>query len=96
MVPMSNRFGGLLGKEFAYILGSLAAIAASLLAIFNILTSTQLSTGLGLAFFVVVTVLLILGYALGVVALAFLTIFSLTRIRQKKGETAKGTTSQST
>jgi predicted permease len=89
---MSNRFGGLLEKDFAYVLSSLAVIAASVLAIFNILTTTRLSTEMGLTFFVVVTILLILGYALGVVALAFLGIFILTRIQQRKRKAATKTT----
>jgi hypothetical protein len=80
---MFSRFGGLLDKVFFILLAALAAIALSLFTIFNFLPSSQLNQPMGLALFIVVTCLLLAGYTLGFAALAFVGIFTLTRLWQR-------------
>jgi len=83
---MSNRVGGLLERGFACLLALLAVIGASLFAIFNLLATSHLNVTIGLTSFVIVAVLLTLGYALGFLTIAFLGIFFVTRIWQRQTE----------
>jgi len=84
MNPSTNRFEGLLEKAFAVVLLLLGAVALSLFLIFHFIATTQIGVLTGMSLFVLVTVLLIAGYMLGIVALAFLAVYILPRILWQK------------
>ena len=74
-----------ISKGFVFVLVVLAAVTLSLLGIFNFLTISQLSLEMSLLLFIMVTVLMIVGYMLGLIVIAYLGIFILVRLRLKKG-----------
>ncbi len=80
---MSTRFGGLSEKPFIVLLVLLVAIGLSLFTVLNFVATSQLTEVMGLTSFIVVTVLLIVGYMLGFVVLAFLGIHVLTKFWQR-------------
>jgi hypothetical protein len=64
-------------------LAGLAAIGLVLLAIFNLASFAELGFDLSIFSFLAVTALLVLGYMLGIVAVAFLAVFLLPRFWQR-------------
>jgi len=84
MNPSTNRFEGLLEKAFAVVLLLLGAVALSLFLIFHFIATTQIGVLTGMSLFVLVTVLLIAGYMLGIVALGFIAVYILPRILWQK------------
>lgn len=80
---MPASLGWLIDRAFVCVVVALAGIAFFLLAIFNFLPSSQVGEPAALALFIVVTCLMVAGYALGFVALAFVGIFALTRFWQR-------------
>jgi hypothetical protein len=74
---------GLLDRAFLLLLAGLAAIGLVLLGIFNLASFSELGLDLSIVSFLVVTALLVLGYMLGVVAVAFLAVFLLPRFWQR-------------
>jgi hypothetical protein len=88
---MSGHFGGLLNKTFVAVLVVLGVIGLSLFAIFNFVAVSQLSVEMGLLFFALASILLILGYMFGIMVVGFLAIFVLTRLWQRKRENPAST-----
>jgi hypothetical protein len=80
----THRFGGLLQKALVIALLLLGAVALSLFLIFHFITTTQIGVLTGMSLFVLVTVLLIAGYMLGIVALGFIAVYILPRILWQK------------
>jgi hypothetical protein len=87
-----NFFAGLLDRTFVLLLIGLAAIGLLLLVILSLLPFPELGLDSSIVFFIVVTGLLIIGYMLGVVAVAFLAVFFLPRLEQMRKTGAKTTT----
>ena len=83
---MSGHFRGLLDKTFVAALVILGLIGLSLFAIFNFVAVSQLSVEFGLLFFVLASILLILGYMLGIIVAGFLAFLVLGRLWQKRKE----------
>jgi len=80
---MANQFGRLLDKSFIILLAGLASIASSLFAILYFSPLSQVSEPVGLALFMTATCLLVAGYMLGIMALAFVGVFALTEFWQR-------------
>ena len=80
---MPASLGWLKDRAFVCIVVALAGIAFFLLAIFIFLPLSQVGEPVGLALFIVVTCLMVAGYALAFVAFAFVGIFALTRFWQR-------------
>lgn len=83
---MPNHFGRLLDKTFIALLVVLGVVALSLFAIFNFVAVSQVSVEMGLLMFVLATILLVVGYMLGIIVVGFLAVFVLTRLGQRKRE----------
>ena len=81
---MYGYLGGLLNKTFIVLLVVLGVVGLALSAIFNFVAVSQLNVEMGLLLFVLATILLILGYMLGIIALGFLSVSVLTRLWQRK------------
>jgi hypothetical protein len=77
---MSNHLHGLLGKEFLGLLVMLTTVGLSLLALFSFTVSSPPNIAMGLGFFVAAVILLIVGYMIGFIVLAFLTFLFLAQI----------------
>lgn len=75
---MPASYLGLLSKSFVILLAVLAGIATSLFIILHFSPLSQIDKSMGLALFITVTCLLVAGYALGFIALAFFGIFVFT------------------
>jgi len=80
---MSNGFRQLLSNSFIILLAGLAAIASSLFAILYFSPLSQVSELMGFALFITVTSLLVAGYTLAIITLAFVGIFALTEYWQR-------------
>ena len=65
------------------ILAALVAIGLSLFAIFFFSPLSQVIEPVGLVIFITVTCLLIVGYALAIIAVAFVGVFALTEFWQR-------------
>lgn len=76
---MTASYLGLLSKSFVILLAVLAGIATALFITFHFSPLLQIDESLGLALFITVTCLLVAGYALGFIALAFFGTFVFTR-----------------
>jgi hypothetical protein len=85
-------FGGLLDRTFVLLLIGLATIGLLLLVILSFLPFPELGLDSSIVLFIVVTGLLIIGYMLGVVVVAFLAVFFLPRLEQMRKTGAKTTT----
>lgn len=85
---MSDHFRGLPDKTFVAALVILGIIGLSLFAIFNFVAVSQLSMEMGLVFFVLASILLILGYMLGIIVVGFLAVFVLSRLWRRRKEKA--------
>jgi len=81
---MPSHSNELLGNEFLSLLGILVTAGLLLLALFSFTASSPPNVGMGLGLFVVATILLMVGYMIGFIALAFLVLFFLTRVWQKE------------
>ena len=68
---MSHPFRDLRKKEFAYLLLVLAAIAGSLFMIFTFLATVEVSEAIGVVLFLVVAGLLMGGYMVGLMVIAW-------------------------
>lgn len=88
---MYGYLGGLLNKTFIVLLVVLGVVGLALSAIFNFVAVSQLNVEMGLLLFVLATILLILGYMLGIIALGFLSVSVLTRLWQRKRENPAST-----
>lgn len=86
---MPQRFGGLLERHFIVVLIVLGAIGLSLFAIFEFVSTWEIGVATGLVLFLTTTILFILGYTFGIVALGFIGIFLLTWIWNRKKQVAK-------
>jgi len=90
---MSGRFGGLLDRAFVASVLLLGVIGLSIFALFNFVAISQLSIEMGLLLFFLATLLLIVGYMVGITVLGFLAIFVLTRFwersKMKQADAAK-------
>lgn len=75
---MSQLFRSMLDKSFLILLAALAATAFSLFMIFHFLLFSQLGEPDGLTVFIMVACLLVAGYVLGFIAMAFFGLFVLT------------------
>ena len=76
-------------KSFFLILGALGTLGLSLFVIFKFVSMAQSGVTLGFILFLAVSVLLILGYMFGMVALGFVAFFVLTRIWWRRKIAAK-------
>lgn len=74
----------LVQKGFLSLLGMLVTVGLALLALFSFTASSPPNVGMGLGFFVVATILLIVGYMVGFIALAFLILFLFAQLWQKE------------
>jgi len=81
---MSKRLDGLLERGFLGALGVLGIVALSLLAVFSFTANSTQTVDTGLGLFVGATILLVVGYMIGIIVLAFIAVFFLTRIWRKK------------
>lgn len=81
---MSSYLHRLLQKEFLSLLGILVTVGLTLLALFSFAASSPPNLGMGLGLFVVATTLLIVGYMVGFMALAFLVLLLLAQLWQKE------------
>jgi ABC-type antimicrobial peptide transport system permease subunit len=80
---MLDAHSGISNKHLLFLLLSLGAIAGCLFTIFVFLATMTFGRATGLALFLLVTALLIAGYVLAFMLLAFLAILLLTRYWQK-------------
>lgn len=76
---MSNRFRWSLIKPFIIFLAGLAVTGSSLFAILYFTPLSRVSEPMGFILFITVACLVIVGYALGIITLAFVGFFALTR-----------------
>ena len=83
---MPGHFRGLLDKPFVAALVILGIIGLSLFAIFNFVAVSQLSMEMGLVYFILATILLILGYMVGIIVVGFLAVFVLSWLWQRGKE----------
>ena len=80
---MANQFRGLRDKTFIILLTCLAAMVSSLFSVLYFSPSFHANEVEGLVLFLTVTCLLLVGYALGIIALAFVGLFVLTEFWQR-------------
>jgi len=80
---MLSRHDGLLEKSFLSTLGILAIIGLSILALFSFIANFPTTEATGFTLFVGATILLILGYMIGIIVVAYLAIFVLSRVGRK-------------
>jgi hypothetical protein len=73
-------------KQLLFLLLILAAIAGSLFTTFTFLATTSFGETLGLTLFLLVTVLLIVGYMVGFAVFAFLAILFLTNCWSRRAK----------
>jgi nitrate reductase gamma subunit len=81
---MLSRLDGLLDKSFLSALGILAIIGLSIFALFSFIANFPMTEAIGFSLFVGATILLILGYMIGIIVVAYLAIFVLSRIGRKR------------
>ena len=81
-----DAYGIAFKKQLLVILLVLASIAGSIFAIFTFLATMSFGGTLGLVLFLVVTTLLIAGYMLGFMLLAFLAILFLSNYWPKRSK----------
>jgi len=81
---MSSCLHRLLQKGFLSLLGILVTVGLALLALFSFTASSPPNVGMGLGLFVVATILLIVGYMVGFMALAFLVLFLFASLAERK------------
>ena len=77
-------------RVFASVLIALVFDVASLFAIFNFVAVAEISISTGVVLFILSTVLLLLGYMLGIVVVGFLAIFVLTRFWSRAARSVAG------
>jgi hypothetical protein len=73
-IGLSKAYGGLLQRQFLFLLFAIAAVAGSLFTIFSFLATSTASEAIGMILFVLVTGLLMVGYMLAFMALGFAAI----------------------
>jgi len=73
-------FGDLRRKEFGYLLFILVCVAGSLFGILTFVATTEFDEATGVVLFLVVTGLIIGGYMVGVLVLAFLAVVVLPKL----------------
>lgn len=81
-----NAYGTVFKKQLLVVLLVLAAIAGSLLVIFTFLATMSFGESLGVVLFLMVTTLLIAGYMLGFIVVAFLAISLLSNYWLKRSK----------
>lgn len=81
---MLSRLDGLLNRSFLSALGTLAIIGLSILVLFSFIANSRMTEVMGFSLFVGATILLILGYMTGIIVVAFLVIFILSRIGRRE------------
>jgi len=76
---LSKSHGGLFNHQFLTLLFALAVIAGSLFMIFTLVATSTVSETTGVILFLLTTGLLMAGYMLGFMALAFVAVLLLMR-----------------
>jgi hypothetical protein len=73
----------MLDKSFTILLASLAVIALSLIVILHFSPLSEVNELTGMVLFITAACLLVAGYALAIIALAFVGVFALTEFWQR-------------
>ena len=83
---MLDAYGSMFTKQLLFLLVILALIAGSLFTIFTFLATMSFGGALGLVLFLLVTALVVAGYVLGFMVLAFLAILVLTNYWSRRSK----------